>query len=135
MFRLISKLRVRYDETDTMGFVYHGKYAVYYEYGRTEMLRHFGLSYKQIENNGLIMPITKLESNYLKPAKYDDVLFIHTIIKEMPKVRMTFEFEIFLNENDLINTGKVQLVTLDAKSRRPVACPKEIMDALNPYFT
>lgn len=135
MFVYKTKIRVRYDETDAMGFVYHGKYAVYYEQARTDLLRHFGLSYRKMEEDGWIMPVIHLESNYLKPAQYDDELTIHCIIRQLPKVKLCFDFEIYKEDQTKIHTGSVHLVTLDAKTRRPVACPNEIIEVLTPYFT
>ncbi len=82
MIRNETKLRVRYGETDQMGYVYYGNYAEYFEVGRVEWLRNLGISYKSLEESKIMLPVLHLNINYLKPAKYDDLLTIITTLKK-----------------------------------------------------
>ena len=123
-------IRVRYSETDQMGFVYYGNYAAYFEVARVEALRSLGISYKSLEESGILMPVKNFEIDYLKPAKYDEMIEIVTTIKEMPKSGILFEYE-SLNENkEVINKAKTTLVFLDAARMRPIRVPQLIIEAL-----
>ncbi|MFO7827606.1 MAG: thioesterase family protein [Bacteroidales bacterium] len=134
MFTYETKIRVRYGETDKMGYVYYGNYPLYYEVGRTELMRHFGFPYKKIEDLGIILPVKSLDVKYYKPAVYDDLLTIKTIIKEIPKARITFYYEIFNENNDLLNQGTTTLVFVDEKTRKPRRAPEKLIEQLKPYF-
>lgn len=125
-----TKIRVRYGETDQMGIVYHGNYAQYLEMGRIELLRKLGISYKQMEKEGVILPVLSLNINFKKSAFYDDVLKVKTQISKMPSVRIEFDYEITNQKEEIITTAKVELVFLNAKSRRPIKCPDYILDKL-----
>lgn len=134
MYTHSTQLRVRYGETDQMGYVYYGNYAVYFEVARVEALRHLGMSYKQLEQQGIMMPVLEHTSRYLQPATYDELLTIVATIKELPRSRITFYYEIY-NENDqLIHTGETQLVFLKAATMRPCRPPEAMLDLLRPYF-
>ncbi len=128
MLESTTKIRVRYAETDQMGYVYYGNYATYFEVARVELLRVNNISYKELEDTGIMLPVLKLEVNYHKPGKYDDLLTIKTIIKKKPSVRIEFDFEIFNEQNELITTGCTSLVFIDMKRNRPTKAPKIIMD-------
>ena len=106
-------VRVRYAETDQMGVVYHGNYAQYFEMGRVEWLRNLGISYKWMEENGVMLPVVSLELNYKKPARYDDVLRIKTKLKSQSTVKIEFDYEIFNEQNQLLTTGYSMLVFVD----------------------
>ena len=134
MFISETTVRVRYNETDKMGYVYHGNYPQYFEIGRTDALRQVGLTYKEFEENGVMMPVIHLQSSYIKPARYDDLLTIKTIIKKLPGVKTEFHFEIRNQEDVLITTGEVFLVNIDMNTNKPTRCPKVLMDKLIPYF-
>ena len=121
------KLRVRYGETDQMGFAYYGVYAQYYEVGRVELLRSLGISYKDIENMGFALPVVSFNINYKQPALYDDELTVKTTIKDMPSAKITFHYEIFNKESLLINTGHVILVFVNKETRKPCLPPEIIM--------
>lgn len=121
------KIRVRYSETDQMAYVYYGNYAQYFEVARVEWLRKLGLSYKKLEEDGIMLPVLKLEVNYHKPAKYDDLLTIKTTVKKKPLVKIEFDFEIFNEENELLTTGYTSLVFIDMKRNRPTKAPKNIL--------
>ena len=119
-----TKIRVRYGETDQMGFVYYGNYPEYYEVGRTEALRQLGTSYKQLEDEGILMPVIKMNVKYIKPGRYDDLLTIKTIVKEVPRTRMEFVYEIYNESGELINVGETTLIFLSKERNKPVACPE-----------
>jgi acyl-CoA thioester hydrolase len=124
------KVRVRYSETDQMGVVYHGNYAQYFEMGRVEWLRNMGISYKWMEDNGIMLPVVSLTMNYKKPARYDDLLTIKTKMLKLSSVKIEFDYEI-TNENDeLLTTGYSVLVFVDMKTGRPTAPPKYILDLM-----
>ena len=129
-----TKIRVRYGETDTMGYVYYGNYADYYEVGRTEMVRNLGMTYHSMEESGIMLPVIHLECKYLKPARYDDLLTVRTIIRTLPTARIHFDCEIYNEAGELINEGNTDLVFTRDKSRRPTRPPLALIDALKPYF-
>jgi len=129
-----TKIRVRYGETDTMGYVYYGHYATYYEVGRTEMIRELGLTYRSLEESGFFLPVVHLECRYLKPARYDDLLTVRTTILEMPTARIRFGYEIFNESGEKINEGQTSLVFTNRISRRPTRPPDVLVDALKPYY-
>ena len=134
MYQSSTTVRVRYGETDQMGYVYYGFYAMYYEVARVESLRKLGLTYREIEHMGVIMPVLENHSWYVAPGRYDELLTIVTTIKEKPSVRIKFEYEIFNEENKLINKGETLLAFVDKKTNRPCRPPKEMESVLEPYF-
>lgn len=134
MFRSTTKLRTRYAETDQMSVVYYGIYPQYFEVGRVEAMRALGLTYREMENEGIIMPVIKLEVKYSKPALYDQELSIHTFIKEEPVSRITFQHEIYNPSGELLTTGMVQLVFVTKETGRPCRCPEDLEKALAPFF-
>ena len=118
-----ASFHVRYAETDQMGVVYHGNYAQYFEMGRVEWLRNMGVSYKWMEENGVMLPVVTLTMNYKKPARYDDLLSVKTIFKSQTSVKIEFEYEIYNEENELLTTGYSMLVFVDMKTGRPMLPP------------
>lgn len=134
MIKTETTLRVRYGETDQMGFVYYGVYAQYYEVGRVEAMRSLGFSYREMEESGILMPVINLTVNYKKPALYDDEVRIVTSVREMPGVRITFHYECFNQKNDLLNTGSVTLVFIDKIKNRPMQPPPWFMNVLQKHF-
>lgn len=134
MVQSMFKLRVRYSETDRMGYIYYGNYAQYFEVGRVEAMRKLDMSYKQIEDNGIIMPVRDLHIEYLKPAYYDDELTIETIIPNMPLAKILFEYKIWNEKEELICKGYTNLVFVDPKSGRPMRAPDYFLDRLKPFF-
>ena len=103
MYSHTVEMRVRYGETDKMGYLYYGNYAQYYEVGRVEAIRSLGLSYKELEDKGIMMPVLDMQSTFVKPAYYDDVLKVNTTITELPRVRAFFSYEITNQNDDIIN--------------------------------
>lgn len=111
--------RVRYAETDQMGVVYHGNYAVYFEMGRVEWLRNLGVSYKKMEEAGIMLPVVSLTMNYKKPARYDDLLTVTTRFKSQTSVKIEFDYEIHNEKGELLTTGHSVLVFVDMKTGKP----------------
>ena len=129
-----TKIRVRYGETDQMGYVYYGIYAQYFEVGRVEWLRSLGISYKSLEESGIMLPVIELKVNYKKPARYDDLLTITTILKEKPLVKISFDFEVHNENKDLITTGSASLVFIDMEKNRPTKAPQYLLDQIYSQF-
>lgn len=129
-----TTLRVRYAEIDQMGYVYYGNYAQYYEVGRVEALRQIGASYKEMEGNGMMMPVYASSTRYYKPAVYDDLLLIKTTIKELPTARISFDYEIYNQSNELLNTGNTVLVFVNMKTNKPSRAPASFIDKLKKFF-
>lgn len=123
-------LRVRYGETDPMKYVYYGNYAEYLEVARVELFRSIGISYNEIENRGIWLPVSEYKIKYLKPAKYDDVLEIHTRVKKLPSVRIEFEYEIFNQKGEKLSEAVTTLFFLDAATQKITKCPDFIMQYL-----
>lgn len=134
MFIFETKVRVRYAETDQMGYVYYGNYATYYEVGRVEMLRSLGTSYKSLEDNGVMLPVLEMQTRFIKPARYDEELVVKVYLKEKPAVKITFEYEVFGEGGELINTGSTTLAFIDMKRNKPCRAPQDFIDRLQPYF-
>ncbi|MGK4567289.1 acyl-CoA thioesterase [Flavobacterium sp. 3HN19-14] len=124
------EVRVRYSETDQMGVVYHGNYAQYFEMGRVEWLRNLGISYKWMEENGIMLPVVSLSLNYKKPARYDDLLIVKTIFKSQTSVKIEFDYEIRNEKGELLTIGDSMLVFVDMKTGRPTALPDYIHEKL-----
>jgi acyl-CoA thioester hydrolase len=134
MYSSETTVRVRYGETDQMGYVYYGVYAMYYEVARVESLRQLGLTYKAIEALGVIMPVLENKSKFLMPARYDELLRIVCIIREKPGIRIKFEYEIFNEENKLIHQGETLLVFVDKITTKPCRPPQVMENVLEPFF-
>ena len=105
MFSTSTKIRVRYADTDQMGYMYYGNYAEFYEVGRVEMLRELGLTYKSMEESGIIMPVTDLKCKYLKPALYDEEITVKVILEQMPSVRIHFKYELYNEKEELLKAS------------------------------
>lgn len=135
MFSFPTQRRVLYGETDKMGYLYYGNYASYYETGRVESMRSIGLVYKELEDKGIIMPVLDMSVKYLKPAFYDDLLTIKTILPEFPDgFKLYFQYEIFNQHNQLLNTGDSTLIFFDAKIRKPVQAEEVLEGKLDAFF-
>lgn len=128
------KIRVRYGETDRMGFVYYGNYATYFEVARVEMLRELGISYKVLEDSGISLPVLDFKIKYIKPAFYDDLLTIKTTVATMPSTRIHFSYETFNAEGALLNKAETTLVFVDTKIMKPVIVPPAILEKMQKYF-
>ena len=131
MKKFSTDIRVRYGETDQMGVVYHANYASYFEIARTEWLRNLGVTYKELENKGIMLPVISLFFNFIKSAKYDDVLTIIVILKKKPLVKIEFDYEIYNQKKEKISTGNSILAFMDMKTNKPLRCPNYILEKLN----
>ena len=129
-FNKIS-FRVRYSETDQMGIVYYGKYADYLEVGRVEWLRSLGISYKSLEESGIILPVIHLQIEYKKSAKYDDLLTVETYLRERPLVKIHFNYKIYNESRELLALANTTLAFMNKKDGRPVKCPDSILQKLD----
>lgn len=127
-------LRVRYAETDPMKYVYYGNYGAYLEAARVELFRSLGKSYEAIEQLGFWLPVSDFHIKYLKPARYDEILEIHTFIKKIPSVRIEFEYEIFNEKKEKITEAKTTLYFLNSETQKISRCPDFLMDLIMPYF-
>jgi acyl-CoA thioester hydrolase len=134
MYQSETSIRVRYGETDQMAYVYYGNYAMYYEVARVESLRKLGVTYRELEASGIMMPVLENHSKFLGPARYDELLRIVTTIREKPTVKIKFEYEIFNEQNKLINQGETLLVFVDTKTGRPVRTPEMMSRVLEAFF-
>ena len=135
MIRNETKLRVRYGETDQMGYVYYGNYAQFFEVGRVEWLRNLGISYKSLEESNIMLPVLNLNINYLKPAKYDDLLTIITTLKKKPLIKIEFSLEIFNQGNELLTTGSTTLVFIDMNRNKPTKAPQLLLNKIKAHFS
>lgn len=134
MYTFETSVRVRYAETDQMGYVYYGNYAAFYEVGRVELFRSLGFSYKALEDSGVMMPVLELHSRFLKPSRYDEEITIRTHLKEKPSIKIRFEYELFNQRGELLNTGSTTLVFVDMKRNKPCVAPSDFMERLAAYF-
>jgi acyl-CoA thioester hydrolase len=128
------QIRVRYGETDRMGYAYYGFYPLYYEVGRTELLRQYGLAYKDIEDSGVLLPVADMHIDYYAPAIYDEVITVRTTITEKPGVKILFLYELFNSKNELINKATTTLVFVRASDRKPCRPPKTFNDIMEKAF-
>jgi acyl-CoA thioester hydrolase len=135
MFESSTQIRVRYAETDQMNIVYHGNYAQYFEVGRAESIRQLGFTYRDMEESGVIMPIVELHNKYIRPAHYDDLLTIKTILKELPiDHRIEFHQEVYNESGKLLTIGRVVLYFLDVKTKEKTTLPEILLNKLKPFF-
>ncbi len=131
MYQNLFSFRVRYAETDQMGIVHHGNYAQYLEMGRIEWLRDIGTSYREMEENGIILPVISLQINYKKSAFFDDLLTVETTIKKPPLVKIEFDYRIFNESDQLLSTANIVLAFMDKKKNKPIKCPDYILEKLD----
>jgi acyl-CoA thioester hydrolase len=134
MFTNKTQIRVRYAETDQMGYVYYGNYATYYEVARVESLRSLGFSYKKLEEDGVLMPVTENKSKYIRPAKYDDLLTVKVTVRNMPDKNIIFEYEIYNELKKLINLGETILVFVKKENGKVCEAPEAVTSLLKPFF-
>ena len=134
MLSNIIKIRVRYSETDQMSFVYHGNYAQYFEMGRTEWLRELGITYKNMEESGIMLPVISLNINFIKPAKYDDLLSLKTNLIKKPTAKIDFNYELRNESDELLTTANSTLVFVNMKTNRPMRIPTSILEKIENHF-
>jgi len=129
-----TKIRVRYGETDQMGYMYYGNYAQFYEVGRVELLRSLGMTYESMEASGIMMPVLELKCKYLKPALYDQEITVKVIIEKMPGIRIHFNYELYNEQEELINIGETTLVFVDMVKNKPCHPSQEFLNKLKQFF-
>ncbi len=134
MFTFDYPYRVRYADVDQMGYMYYGNYARLYEIGRVEALRDLGLSYKEMEDNGVMMPVYENYSRFIQPTKYDELLTIRVMVEEMPKTRFKFKYEILNEAQQKVHTGATTLVFIQMQTNRLTVCPEAIRAVLQPFL-
>jgi acyl-CoA thioester hydrolase len=127
-------IRVRYAETDRMGYVYYGHYAAYFEVARVEMLRSIGFTYKKLEDEGVMLPVLDFSIKYIRPAYYDDLLTIKTTISELPSARIRFQYETYNEKQELLNKAETTLVFVSTKTGKPTQPPSDLMEAMKNRF-
>jgi len=129
------QLRVRYGETDQMGYLYYGRYAEYFEVGRVETIRSLGLSYKELEDTyGIWLPVVSMEMRFVRPAHYDDLLTVHSEIRRLPDEYITFHTEILHERGKLMNAGTVRLCFFSPQQKKVVPAPEHLLEKLRPFF-
>lgn len=134
MYTSEVKVRVRYSETDRMGYVYYGNYASYFEVARVEALRDIGMPYLRMEEEGFLLPVLDYKVRYLKPAYYDDLLIIKTSISQLPSVKIMFSYEVFGADGQKLNEAETTLVFINKETGKPCRAPKELLEKLKPFF-
>ena len=134
MYKWQVKLRVRYAETDQMGFCYYGNYAQYFEVARVEALRNLGVSYKELEDQGIMLPVTKYSIDFIAPAHYDEELTIEVRIEKMPGVRISFTYDTKNQENKIINRAITDLVFVNSSNKKPIRCPHRLSRSTETLF-
>lgn len=125
-----SQIRVWYKHTDQMAICHHSNYICYYEAARSEFMRALGMSFAEVEQRGIMMPILDVQSRYHKPAYFDELLTVRLIIQELPMARINFCYEIYNEKQELINTGSTQLGFIHSDTRRPCRCPEWFLELL-----
>lgn len=136
MYTSTTQIRVRYGETDQMGYLYYGFYALYYEQGRTEAIRELGFTYKALEAQGILMPVVEMQARYHRPALYDDLVTVRTSIRilDPDSPEIVFHSELFNENNKLLNEASVKLVFYDKEQRRKINLPSVMYEVLKPFF-
>jgi len=136
MFSHKTTVRVRYSETDKMGYLYYGHYPKYYEVGRVEAMRDLGIRYRDLEEvHKIMMPVMTLNMRYVRPAFYDDLLTIVTEIRKLPSSTITYNMEVYNEQQQLLNGGFVKLCFVDMTNNESIPVPSLLLDKLSPFFT
>lgn len=133
MYATETAIRVRYAETDRMGFCYYGNYAQYFEVARVEALRSLGISYKSLEDQGILLPVINFHIDYKNPAFYDDDLIIKCQVNELPSVKIKFDYQTYRG-NTLLNEAYTTLVFVKSTDNKPTKIPSEILTKFAPYY-
>lgn len=132
-FKHQTQVRVRYGETDQMGYCYYGNYAMYFEVGRVEAMRSLGMSYRELEESGVMLPVSHFEIDYYKPALYDDLLTVETAITELQGPRLYFEYTVFNEGGERLCFGKTMLVFVSKDKMRPIQPPASFVELMERY--
>ncbi len=128
------KIRVRYADTDQMGYVYYGHYPRYFEIGRAELLRHLGYTYSELESEGIMCPVMSMQIRYLRAPQYDELITLKTTLRELPGATITFHTDVFLSNGKLAAGGFIKLAFVEAAGRKRSAAPEKLIELLKPSF-
>lgn len=135
MFSSSTQIRIHYALTDQMGVVYYGNYAQFFEIARTEAIRQLGLTYKELEAMGILMPVSDMHIHYRKPVRYDELITVTVMLKEMPSgKRITFYGEVLNEAGERCTTSDITLYFVDARTMKPVSIPPALVEVLKPFF-
>lgn len=135
MYQSKVQRRIHYALTDQMGVVYHGRYAEFFEIGRTESLRDLGITYKEVEQSGTMMPVTEMHIRFFRSAKYDDLITIVTTLKELPTGhKITFYSEIYNEKQELLTSGSVTMYFLKIRTMEKTTIPEFIFEKVKRFF-
>lgn len=134
MITSITSIRVRYNEVDRMGYLHHGNYAAYFEIGRTELMREYGITYKNMEEQGILLPLSEFYIKYIQPAFYDEVLNLETTLATFSGVRLIFKYKLKNQNNQLIAEGETPLVFVSSETGKPMRPPAGMVNKITPYF-
>jgi acyl-CoA thioester hydrolase len=126
MYNNKIKVRIRYGETDRMGYAHHANYPLYLEEARMELLRSLGIDYKELEDSGIILPVVTYNIKFIYPVFYDDIITIKTTLTDLTAIKLNFDYKIYNQLGKLVSTAKVVLVYVDAKTRKFTSPPKSI---------
>jgi acyl-CoA thioester hydrolase len=129
-----TRIRVRYGEVDRMGYLHHGNYPLYFEVGRTELIRQLGLTYREMEDRGVLLPLRDISIRYHMPAQYDDEVIIRTSLLKKPSIRMEFEYQMLSSAGELLSEATTTLVFVDAATRKPMRVPAFFEKLIASYF-
>lgn len=137
MYTATTQIRVRYGETDQMGYLYYGFYALYYEQGRADAMRQIGLSYRELEAQGIMMPVIEMNAQYFRPALYDDLITVKTsvLLLEQDSKQIQFHSDLYNEAGKLLNKGIVTLVFYNPNTKKKINMPEALYQKLQPFFT
>ena len=133
MKKFSMQIKVRYCETDQMGLVHHGSYINYFEEARISWISNLGFSYGEMEKSGIILPVSKLNINYLRPAYFENDLVVNVELAELPTSRLIFNYSI-TNKGEVVVTGTTFLAFLNKETKKPVRCPDYMSEKVTPLF-
>lgn len=135
MIKSTYRFRVRYAETDKMGFVYYGNYATFLEVARVELFRNIGVSYKELEDKNILLPVSEFSINYFKPLFYDEEFFVKTTIKELPSAtRIIFDYQIFNSKSEITTQATTTLFFMNKINLKPIKCPEKVLEKMEIFF-
>ena len=131
MIKSLTKIRVRYADTDQMRVVYHGKYFEYFELGRSDLIRNIGLPYSQLESDGIFLPVVEAFAKYRRPARYDEMLVVESEVKEIPAASLRIEYRVFHDgEKEVLAEGYTVHSFLNVATGRPTRAPKALVEVI-----
>lgn len=134
MYQSEVSIRVRYAETDRMEYVYYGRYAEYFEIARVETLRTLGITYRELEDSGILLPVFEYSVKFFKPVYYDELIIVKTVIPVLPSARIRFEYETYNSENIRVNNASTSLVFIRKETKKPCSAPDSLLNRLKPFF-